>query len=229
MLKKLFILIVMIMPVLFAGCSQNNESEKHPRVGEGEFLEIETEDMVECSWFYWASDMSENMRPIVLKHSDENAIFECTVDKGNFIFERHANERPYYYLEYVKSFVLKSGDGLPFPIGPDDGSCCHPYPDGFHQCGIDGFCWWPYEIGQEGIPSMDWEIRQAFVEIVLKIDNNIIGYAVVEIFKTYQPDTNYSSFRARVLRSALFPKIDGEYQDVTQEYVKTIIERIKNK
>ena len=225
MLKKLCILMAVIMSFALVGCSESDKfAGQRGSDDDMQFIERETEDMVDCLWFIWEVAANTNMNPIILKHSDENAIFECTVDKGHFVFTGYVNGKR--YVEYFKSLVLKSGDGLPFPIGPDDGSCCQPYPDGVHRCGIDGFVWWPYEIGPYPGPSLDREIRQAFVEIVLKIDNNIIGYAVVEI---YSADEYGHEFMARVLKSALFPKIDGEYQNVTQEYVKTIIQRIKNK
>ena len=151
--------------------------------------------------------------------------FECTVDKGHFVSWRNVDGRQ--HIEFFKSFVLKSGDGVPFPVWPvlpDEKAPGFDYR--YRLLNEDGFSWWPYEIGQYPSPTLDLELRQAFVEIILKFDNNIIGYAVVEI---YTPDGYGQTFLARVLKSALFPKIDGEYQNVTQEYVKTIIERIKNK
>lgn len=36
-------------------------------------------------------------------------------------------------------------------------------------------------------------------------------------------------FDARNLKSAVFPKVDGEYQTISQEQVAVIIEKIKNK
>ena len=231
MLKKLLILMAMIMLVSFAGCGKDDESSKS-KDGDNDpqFVERETEDMVDCSWFRWDAGDSLNMQAIFLKHSDENAIFECTVDKGHFVFWRGYNDNEKQHIEFFKSLVLKSGDGVPFPVWPvlpDEKAPEFDYR--YRLLNEDGFSWWPYEIGPYPGPSRDREIKQAFVEIVLKIDNNIAGYAVVEIFETYQPDTNYSYFLARVLKSALFPKIDSEYQNVTQEYVKTVIERIKNK
>jgi len=232
MFKKLFILTAMIMLFSFIGCSQENESAKSPKGPSDsdnvQFLEKETKDMVECEWFEWFSGYNTNRQPIVLKHSDKNAVFECTVDKGNFVFFNNHS----YPDKFIKSLILKSGDGLPFSITTPDGKI----PDfsgfpGFEEFGWwtdeDGFCWWPYEFSPiYGFWVRDDEIKQAFVEIILKIDNNIIGYTVIEI---YSPDGYGIGFKARVLKSALFPEIDGKYQNVTKEHVKTIIEKIKNK
>jgi hypothetical protein len=75
--------------------------------------------------------------------------------------------------------------------------------------------WMEHEI--EG-PSA----THAFIEIVLKLEENIIGYVVIEAYRV--TGLNYS---ANILHSALIPKVDGEYQAVTEEQVKAAIEKIK--
>jgi len=65
-------------------------------------------------------------------------------------------------------------------------------------------------------------IEQAFVEIILKIDDNIIGYAIIEI---YQPSG--ASHSARLLKSVLFPEAGGEYQNISEEYIKAVIKHVK--
>lgn len=65
---------------------------------------------------------------------------------------------------------------------------------------------------------------KAFVEIVLKIDYNITGYAVVKIYRA-ESDHYYG----KLLKSALFPTVNGQYQEVTEEYVIKAIEKVKNK
>jgi hypothetical protein len=67
------------------------------------------------------------------------------------------------------------------------------------------------------------DIEGAFVEIVLKKEENIIGYAVIEIYKR-----TGVTHEAVVLKSVLFPPVSGKYQDVSEEYVKAAIEEIKN-
>jgi hypothetical protein len=92
--------------------------------------------------------------------------------------------------------------------------------DGTNQAGqkIYEFYWFP------GNNTTIFE--QAFVDVILKIDERIIGYAVIEIYATAPSNMG---FKARNLKSALFPKIEGEYQEVSQEQVTTIIEKVKNK
>jgi hypothetical protein len=66
-----------------------------------------------------------------------------------------------------------------------------------------------------------------FVEIVLKLDENIIGYAVVDVIKRYDR-IGYPQWDALVLKSVLFPQADGEYQNISEEYVQTAIEKVKS-
>ena len=66
------------------------------------------------------------------------------------------------------------------------------------------------------------EIKHDFVDIILKIDDNIIGYAVIEIHLA-----SGATHNAELLKSVVFPKIDGEYQNVTEKYVKNEIKKVK--
>lgn len=67
-----------------------------------------------------------------------------------------------------------------------------------------------------------------FFEAVFKKDDNIVGYAVVwcEIFfgtVDYATLVDY-----KCLKSVVFPKVDGEYQNVTEEDVNELINQAKN-
>jgi len=68
-------------------------------------------------------------------------------------------------------------------------------------------------------------IAKAFVDIVLKKDDSIIGYAVVEINQNGGANT----YGAKISALVIFPKIGGEYQNVTEKYVKAAIKKIKEK
>ena len=78
--------------------------------------------------------------------------------------------------------------------------------------------WYGYEIGG-GNPT-----ENAIIEIVLNLDENIMGYVVIEAYRNYDSIPHYS---ANILKSVLFPKIDGEYQKISEKYVKAAIEKIK--
>lgn len=70
-----------------------------------------------------------------------------------------------------------------------------------------------------------WESEypdQAFVDVVVRKDGNIIGYALVSIQKTEGLD-----YKARVTESAIFPIVNGKYQNITDSYVETLLEKAK--
>lgn len=78
----------------------------------------------------------------------------------------------------------------------------------------EGFHW------RDGETDKD---ERTFIEIVLKIEESIIGYTVVEIYR----NSNSNFYKAKLLKAALFPKVDNEYQQVSQEEIKTAIELAK--
>ena len=71
------------------------------------------------------------------------------------------------------------------------------------------------------------EIEQAYIDLVWKMGEHIVGYAVVEIYH----DTAVTAYvyRARRIKCVSYPKIDGEYQSITQEQIDIAIEQAKQK
>jgi hypothetical protein len=140
-------------------------------------VEVEA-DMIELHTWHFTSGVPNNV--ILVKHPNENAVFECKVINGRL------------YLmgpDYEKNLSVKPGDK---------------------------FRW--VEFNESGpLATHD------FVEIIIKIEENLIGYAVIEINRV-DPLT----YNAVVLKSVLFPQIDGEYQHISEEYVKTAIEKIED-
>jgi hypothetical protein len=182
-------LIVLAAAILLAGCTGASESPKESNLIASNFVEIETDDMVEFPYPIWntAPISSIPMYPIKLKHSDESVVFECSVDEGTLSVFGGS------YESSQKNVIAKSGD------------------DSF------SIAW--YSEHTAYVPE-DFS-QQAFIEIILKIDNNTIGYAVVEVSR------DRYIFTGKLLHSALIPKVDGKYQAVTEEQVKVAIEKIK--
>lgn len=63
----------------------------------------------------------------------------------------------------------------------------------------------------------------AYVQIVLKDEDNIIGYAIIEIKQNPEYGLNYD---AEILKSVVFPKVNGQYQSITEEDVNTAMASI---
>ena len=134
--------------------------------------------------------------PVLIRmiYSEENVIFDCTVDNGYFYYEI---DNGYFYLgTSVCSKYLSLHTG------------------GVARCYVDSGT----IVERQTI---------AFIEILLKSAENIIGYTVLEVFKKTKP-IGPMVFDAIPLKSVLFPQVDGKYQEISEEYVKTAIERIKD-
>lgn len=67
----------------------------------------------------------------------------------------------------------------------------------------------------------------AFVDIIIRANSHIIGYAVVEI---YEVNGNVGDdamiYNAQLLKTVSFPKIHGHFQSVSEQYVKEQFESI---
>ena len=69
----------------------------------------------------------------------------------------------------------------------------------------------------------------AYVDIIIRADDLIIGYAVVEIYAVNEilvTPEGYkiaSPYSARILEIISFPKVDGEFQNVSESYVEGAI------
>ena len=72
-------------------------------------------------------------------------------------------------------------------------------------------CWWNSEY-----PDI------AYVDVIVRKNGNIIGYALISIQKTEGLD-----YKARVTESAIFPIVNGKYQNITDSYVETLLEKAK--
>ena len=162
------VLLMLIMAFSLGACGNN-------------YKEVKTKDMIELHTWILTSGIPNNA--IVVKHTGENAVFECTVDNGQFWVHN--------LQQYSKNATLKPNDTV---------------------------YWHAWENDSNDI------IQYAFVDIILKVDDNIIGYAVIKILQK-KPVT----YTASVLKSALFPKVRGEYQTITAEQIASIIEKVKNK
>ena len=80
--------------------------------------------------------------------------------------------------------------------------------------------WVPFENDMRQPPLAE----QAYISIILSLNLNIVGYAVIRI---NQPSE--FTWQAELLLSVVFPQINGTYQNVTVEQLNTLIQNLKNK
>jgi len=66
-------------------------------------------------------------------------------------------------------------------------------------------------------------VYHAFIEVILKIDDNIVGYVVIEACRIH-----LVASKGNILKSVFFPKVGGKYQNISEEDIRTEIEIIKD-
>lgn len=85
--------------------------------------------------------------------------------------------------------------------------------------------WRGYEVLEAEGATLDEKIANCggvYLDIVIKADGNVIGYAVFEIGAGRS-----MVFTSSLKASVYFPKVDGEFQTVTDEYVNQQIANAK--
>lgn len=162
-------------PVFEITVAEGGEEEKLP------FVEIETDNMIKIPRPTWNAAVSSIQGMIELKHPEENAVFECEVEKG------------YFFNLQTQQLKLQRRTEKP-------GSTIY---------------WHPSQ-NKQPIPDKD------FINIVLKIEGEIIGYAVIGVNRI-----SSAFYEIKLLKSVLIPKINGEFQAVTAEQIKAAIEKAK--
>lgn len=68
---------------------------------------------------------------------------------------------------------------------------------------------------------------QAYADIVMRDGKNIVGYAVIKIFTDDLDNAPAQHYQAIILKSVSFPKVNGHYQNITNKYVASQIQRVK--
>ena len=80
--------------------------------------------------------------------------------------------------------------------------------------------WTGFEKGEDG--RITTLISGSLIDIVLKLEDNIIGYVVIRI--SGAGHSNYDAFHsAYIEQSVLFPQVDGKYQNVSEEYIQKAV------
>ena len=83
--------------------------------------------------------------------------------------------------------------------------------------------WFPYD--ETHVMPLG-HMQREYIDIIVKMDGSIIGYAVVYIYELH-PEYKTGSYKAKLVASVNFPQIFGEYQNVSEEYVTNAIAKVK--
>lgn len=68
----------------------------------------------------------------------------------------------------------------------------------------------------------------SYLDIIIRSNEHIVGYAVIKIY----PITEFKQghvYSAKMLKSVSFPKVDGEYQNISLDFIESEILNIKSK
>lgn len=74
------------------------------------------------------------------------------------------------------------------------------------------------------IQYVEMDTDRAFVDIVIRADGHIVGFAVIEICD--MDVENRFVYNTRMLKSISFPQVDGHFQKISEKYVKEQIQLI---
>ena len=69
------------------------------------------------------------------------------------------------------------------------------------------------------------EIKLAYVDVIVRVGDDIVGYAVIKISQHAESTLSYD---AKVVKSIVFPKVAGEYQKVSQKQIEAKIKAAKD-
>lgn len=74
------------------------------------------------------------------------------------------------------------------------------------------------------------ENSRAYIDIIIREDTTIVGYAVVKIELDHSDATTEypCTYYATLVKSVSFPKVNGSYQNITYEYVRMEMEQLKS-
>lgn len=177
--------------------------------------------------YYWCPAMSVGPSGVPLKFSlseeeypDKSITFEIFLDGGSF-------------LQPNPDFDWRDYINLPEWTEPD-------IPANFELSGHftvennEVLYWQPRTyvkdpITNETIDSFLPDGPSFYADIIIRADDHIVGYAVVEFFqydrKPYS-EGGIPSYSACVLVTASFPKVEGEYQNISTDYMSRLFEKI---
>lgn len=135
----------------------------------------------------------------------EDITFNITVDHGAYINWKNKNNNNSYSIEYL--------------------------PPEFTSSNHVQIYW---NILSLDYPINDWyeneDYDQIYTDIVIYCEDHIIGYAVLRFDRKYsEENVPLLSYFSTLVESVTFPKVNGQFQPVTKEYVQECISEVHSK
>jgi len=223
-------LLVIVTLFGFAGCGSGNQSELPSKIDELQSQIQKLEDKL--------SELDEHNKDLIaqieeidgqLREQDEKMkqlekeLYGSYNEAGEF-YEREANDYISAFYDFAVSSIYRYRIGvehddknLVFVCSVEVGSLS---PKGNTvELKSGEYCWWGFENYRQEL----WDYT-VYVDIIAKKGDRIIGYGVVGFF----PCLIDCEDSCKVLKFAIFPKVKGEYQTVSEEQIKRAMDEIKN-
>lgn len=199
MKKVLLLSMILLFGIMFAGCKCNNENN-YIRLSDRVFVRVESS--------YNNETEGNNEKLSKIKEEEYPEMLE--IPQVDYSIDMD--------IPYIPIVLRSSDDDVVFYC-----TCAEPeftldlYGEKIKQ---EEKIYWlpPHKIFEEPI----------YIDIILKKGSNIIGYAVISIVSPKAPDGSYIyAWRNKILKTSIFPKIKGRYQNITDEQVKMLISNVK--
>lgn len=158
------------------------------------------------------------------------SLYSCNKVESNEIIEKNARGMVSFVNEFYNPYrnditsdyngiaiELKSNNNLAkFECKTDNGSFSTSESSLTQNLEVGNIlCWYP----NDGASQENTELT--IIEIIAMVNDNIVGFAIIEI-------EDAGICYATLITSIEFPKINGKYQKITQDYVEERINTIKN-
>lgn len=171
-----------------------------------EYTWEENDAMIELTSTYWNETFSGIGGYIINLKSPlegEAVTFTVSVDEGLISYVSTTKENG--SLTYVKNENVSSGTEIMWS----------------NLISVPPFEDYPY-----------YDVETAFIDIIIKKENHIIGYAVIKIHQTSvqsEVDSNemIDVYVGELMTSKVLPKLNGEYQVISEEEILDIINNVK--
>lgn len=200
MKKKLIILFMFIMSITLMSCEMNQNQEVKPQEQEVKIVEKENNEIIKDYAPYFSHAQGVNRLQIMLKNNGEQYKYDAFCDNGGIEVTRISGE----FEKEINDFTISN----------------------------DIVGWRPINRNvRDGSDPYESEIFQyAYVVIIQKEENHIVGCAILEL--TLDDVDEYHNkfvraYTAELIVSISFPKVNGEYQEVTREYIENKLNKIK--
>lgn len=132
-----------------------------------------------------------------------------------------------YSISLNGGSVIRSFHSMVFGYADQEDNYEQVFPSKFTVANPITLFWRDWNLDKDGntISAED----TSYLDIVVYEDEIIVGFAVIRIERVYDNHTGCPiGYSSNLMISKSFPKLNGKYQSVSEEYVLEVIEEVKS-